>query len=132
MTTAPLSRAVSARPAAGQTSDDVPMDRNTSQSCAALAAVFDACGGIDSPNQTTPGRMNPPHPGQQGHGSAHVSVSDNEVFGKAAVLKEIAVKFDNVLAARSLMESVHVLGYQRQFWHQLSKPRPARNDQDSA
>ena len=58
--------ATSARPAAGYTSEDVPMERNTSQSAAAENAQDSASSGIASPNQTTSGRRSAPQTGQGG------------------------------------------------------------------
>ena len=66
---APFARAVSASPAAGHTSDDVPIEKNRSQSDAACVASSSALFGMASPNQTTPGRRLPPHAGQVGTSS---------------------------------------------------------------
>ena len=70
----PLAPAVSASPAAGHTSDDVPIEKNKSQSDAACMASCSAISGIASPNQTTPGRRLPPHSGQVGT-SLQVSIA---------------------------------------------------------
>ncbi len=66
---APFARAVSASPAAGHTSAEVPIEKNRSQPDAAFVASCRAICGIASPNQTTPGRRFPPHSGQVGTSS---------------------------------------------------------------
>ena len=60
MVVAPAAFAMSVSEAAGWTSDDVPQTIKTWDSAAALRAVRQARVGSASPNQTTPGRIQPP------------------------------------------------------------------------
>jgi len=73
----PAASAANGSDAAGSTTVDVPMDRNTSQRRAAVCASSSAFCGSASPNHTTPGRTGAPQRAHRGGvpGSSSAAVS---------------------------------------------------------
>lgn len=47
---------------------------------------------------------------------------DRTTFKKTAIYEQITVKFDDVLSARALMQSIHILSDKRHTGYQLSQP----------
>jgi len=51
----------------------------------------------------------------------HIAVRDHTVFRKTAIFEQVPVKLDNFLAAGTLVQTVYILGNERQAGNQAGK-----------
>ncbi len=122
MIVAPDRWARSASPAAGYTTDAVPIDRKTSQSAAAASASSSRVPGnrFAEPDDVGPQQLAATRAFRQA-GERERRTSGDRSFGGAAVAQDVAVVFDDARAARTLVQSVDVLRDQRQSRHRAGQ-----------